>query len=78
MSGMNLEWANKEAATVFIGPSFNHTLLHTPQRFKVFLEQSLPVIEHYTRLGKARKIDTNRPVDVIYAEVRGFILGLGK
>ena len=44
----------------------------------MFLEQSLPVIAHYTMLGKVRKIDTNRPVDDIYAEVRGYISNLGR
>ena len=47
------------------------------QRFKVFLEQSLPVIAHYSTQGKVRKIDTNRPVTEIYAEVRGYITQLG-
>ena len=47
------------------------------QRFKVFLEQSLPVIAHYAKMGKVRQIDTNRPVNEIYAEVRGYITQLG-
>lgn len=47
------------------------------KRFKVFLEQSLPVIAHYGVLGKVRKIDTDRPVDVIYAEVRSYVAELG-
>ena len=49
--------------------------LHPPAQ--VFLEQSLPVIEHYRALGKVHTIDTNRPVDTIYQEVRQVILALG-
>ncbi|GAX85059.1 hypothetical protein CEUSTIGMA_g12479.t1 [Chlamydomonas eustigma] len=48
------------------------------KRFKVFLEQSLPVIQHYSALGKVRKIDTNRPVEDIYSEVREYIKQLPK
>lgn len=46
------------------------------RRFKVFVEQSLPVITHYRDQGKCRTIDTDRPVDVIYAEVRRYVADL--
>ncbi len=42
------------------------------------MEQSLPVIEHYTRLGKARRINTDRPIDDIYKEVKGYVQQLGR
>lgn len=50
---------------------------HSHPPAQVFLEQSLPVIEHYRALGKVHTIDTNRPVDTIYQEVRQVILALG-
>jgi len=46
------------------------------KRFKVFVEQSLPVISYYEKLGKVHRINTNRPVDEIYREVRTIVAGL--
>mmetsp|Transcript_5096 Transcript_5096/g.14628 ORF Transcript_5096/g.14628 Transcript_5096/m.14628 type:complete len:288 (+) Transcript_5096:135-998(+) len=40
------------------------------KRFKVFIESSLPVIEHYRGLGKVREIAADRSPDEVYAEVR--------
>ncbi|KAL5560595.1 hypothetical protein UlMin_036806 [Ulmus minor] len=42
------------------------------KRFKVFLESSLPVIEHYDSRGKVRKIDAARPVDEVFESVKTF------
>lgn len=47
------------------------------KRFRVFLEQSMPVISHYSAIGKAKTIDTNRPVDEIFSEVRSYIVQVG-
>mmetsp|Transcript_11223 Transcript_11223/g.19675 ORF Transcript_11223/g.19675 Transcript_11223/m.19675 type:complete len:205 (+) Transcript_11223:53-667(+) len=46
------------------------------KRFKVFLESSLPVIQSYEAVSKVAKIDTNRPIDDIYKEVRRLIVEL--
>ncbi|XP_074279487.1 UMP-CMP kinase 3-like isoform X1 [Silene latifolia] len=40
------------------------------KRFKVYLESSLPVIEHYNKLGKVRKIDAAKPVDAVFEDVK--------
>ncbi|XP_050282667.1 UMP-CMP kinase 3-like [Quercus robur] len=40
------------------------------KRFKVFLESSLPVIEHYTAREKVRKIDAGRPVEQVFESVK--------
>jgi len=40
------------------------------KRFKVFLESSLPVIEHYTAREKVRKIDAGRPVEEVFESVK--------
>ncbi|KAK9713871.1 hypothetical protein RND81_06G056300 [Saponaria officinalis] len=40
------------------------------KRFKVYLESSLPVIEHYNSLGKVRKIDAAKPIDAVFADVK--------
>ena len=46
------------------------------KRFKVFIEQSLPVINHYRALGKCKTINTDRPPEVIYREVRQYVTAL--
>ena len=40
------------------------------KRFKTFVEQSLPVIDHYEGLGKAHKVSATRPPDEVFAEVQ--------
>jgi len=40
------------------------------KRFNVFLESSLPVIEHYDSRGKVRKIDAARPVEEVFESVK--------
>ncbi|XP_048140928.1 UMP-CMP kinase 3-like isoform X2 [Rhodamnia argentea] len=40
------------------------------KRFKVFLESSLPVIEHYNAKGKVRKIDAGKPVEEVFEDVK--------
>lgn len=39
------------------------------KRFKVFIESSLPVINHYESLGKVRKIDAARSKEEVFATV---------
>jgi len=39
------------------------------RRFKVFLEQSMPVVEHYKKLGKVIWADSDRLPDEIFAEI---------
>ena len=39
------------------------------RRFKVFIEQSMPVVEHYKSLGKVIWADSDRQPDEIYAEI---------
>lgn len=43
---------------------------------QVFVEQSMPVVEHYEKLGKVRRINTDRPIEEIYAEVRSLVAGM--
>ena len=40
------------------------------KRFKTFLEQSYPVIEHYQKEGRLVKISSEPPVEEVYATVR--------
>ncbi|KAL1809182.1 hypothetical protein DCAR_0728724 [Daucus carota subsp. sativus] len=40
------------------------------KRFKVFMESSLPVIEHYEAKGKVRKIDAARPILEVFEAVK--------
>uniref|UniRef100_A0A2N9HSQ3 UMP-CMP kinase n=1 Tax=Fagus sylvatica TaxID=28930 RepID=A0A2N9HSQ3_FAGSY len=40
------------------------------KRFNVFLESSLPVIEHYNSRGKVRKIEAARPVEEVFESVK--------
>jgi cystathionine beta-lyase/cystathionine gamma-synthase len=46
------------------------------KRFRVFIEQSMPVVELYEKQSKVARINTNRPVDEIYKEVRRLVLEL--
>jgi adenylate kinase family enzyme len=39
------------------------------KRFKTFVEQSLPVIEHYEKQGKAYKISATQTPDEVFVEV---------
>lgn len=40
------------------------------KRFKTFVEKTLPVIDHYEELNKVKRIDANRGVDEVFADVR--------
>lgn len=40
------------------------------KRFKVFLDSSIPVVNHYEKLGKLRRIRADRDQADIYADVR--------
>lgn len=40
------------------------------KRFKVFLESSLPVIEHYNTKRKVRKIDAAKPIEEVFEAVK--------
>jgi len=41
------------------------------KRFKVFLESSLPVIQHYESKGKVRKVNAERPIEEVFESVKG-------
>jgi len=36
------------------------------KRFKVFMESSMPVVQHYESLGKVRRVVADRPVEEVY------------
>jgi adenylate kinase len=38
-------------------------------RIAVYLRETMPVIEHYTRLGGLRRVDGDRPIGIISAEL---------
>lgn len=40
------------------------------KRFRVFVESSLPVVEHYEKKGKVARIDADRDPEAVYADVR--------
>ncbi|KAJ6799720.1 UMP-CMP kinase 3-like [Iris pallida] len=40
------------------------------KRFKVFVESSIPVVEHYDSRGKVRKIDAGRPIEEVFNAVK--------
>ena len=40
------------------------------KRFRTFVETSMPVVENYEQLGKVLRVDANRSIDEVYAEVR--------
>jgi UMP-CMP kinase len=39
------------------------------KRFRTFQEQTRPVLEHYERIGKLRRINSNQPIEQVYAEI---------
>lgn len=50
----------------------NHETIH--KRFKVFIDSTLPVVEHYEAQGKLARLNGDRPADDIYKEVRRLFL----
>ncbi|EFN50922.1 hypothetical protein CHLNCDRAFT_141713 [Chlorella variabilis] len=46
------------------------------KRFKVFIDSSLPVIQHYEALGKVARINADRDTEEIYKEVRRLFMEL--
>ncbi|GFH13685.1 uncharacterized protein HaLaN_09619, partial [Haematococcus lacustris] len=48
------------------------------KRFQVFVQQSMPIVESYEKQGKVARINTDRPIDDIYLEVRRLIMELGQ
>lgn len=43
------------------------------KRFRTYYDQTMPVIEHYSKLGKLVEIDSTRPIDKVYEETSGII-----
>lgn len=54
-------------------PAHTTSPAHTLQ---VFVESSLPVIQHYEVLGKVARINADRPAEDIYKEVRRLFMEL--
>lgn len=46
------------------------------KRFKVFLDSSMPVVDHYDKSGKVYKFKSDRSPEGIYSEVRQLFLDL--
>jgi len=46
------------------------------KRFRTYNDDTMPVIEHYTKLKKVAEIDSSPPVDLVYASARKVISGL--
>ena len=46
------------------------------KRFVTFRDTSFPVIEHYAKLGKVKKIDCTRQVDEVYNEIKAIFQDL--
>jgi len=40
------------------------------KRFKTFVNTSMPVVQHYDKLGKVVRVDAGRNIDEVYAEVK--------
>jgi UMP-CMP kinase len=43
------------------------------KRFQTFVETSMPVVEHYEKIGKVRKVSCVDPPDVVYSKVKGIL-----
>ncbi|KAJ4843527.1 bifunctional uridylate/adenylate kinase [Turnera subulata] len=53
--------------------------VHTiPKRLKVYFEQTLPVIDHYSSKGKVQKVDAHRSVDEVFEGVKSIFCRLTK
>lgn len=48
------------------------------KRFKTFVEQSLPVVDHYEKQGKAYKISATQTPDEVFVEVQKVLDGSKK
>ena len=53
-----------------------HPHPHPPTHAQVFLESSLPVVQHYEALGKVARINADRDPEDIYKEVRRLFVEL--
>ncbi len=47
-----------------------------PRILQVFVESSMPVVDHYDKLGKVYKFKSDRSPEGIYSEVRQLFLDL--
>ncbi|XP_047058993.1 UMP-CMP kinase 1-like isoform X1 [Lolium rigidum] len=46
------------------------------RRFEVFQESTLPVIQHYEKMGKLRRVDGNRQPDIVFEDVKAIFAQL--
>lgn len=46
------------------------------RRFEVFQESTLPVIQHYEKMGKLRRVDGNRQPDMVFEDVKAIFAQL--
>ena len=46
------------------------------KRFQTFLEQSMPVVDHYEKQGIVKKVSCVDDVETVYSKVRAIIQGL--
>lgn len=46
------------------------------RRFGVFQESTLPVIQHYEKLGKLRRVDGDRQPDIVFEDVKAVFVQL--
>ena len=47
------------------------------KRLKVFNDHTRPVLEHYDKLGKLKKIDANRTIEAITADTEAMLDSIG-
>ncbi len=40
------------------------------KRFVTYMEKTMPIVEHYRKLGLVREVDANRSVDDVFADVK--------
>lgn len=40
------------------------------KRFKVFIESTMPIVEHYKAIGKLRVVKTDRAVPIVWEEIK--------